>query len=397
MGIEDATSIADLRERARRRLPRVIFDYLDGGAEDEVTLAENRAAFRRYVFVPRVLRGSASCDLSVTLFGDAVRVPWVVGPTGLNGLMWHEADLALARDAERAGAIFTLSTASNVALEALAAIGGVKWFQLYPLGDRRVWHRLVERASEAGFRALIVTIDSLLPGNRERDKRHRFAHQITFTPRVVLDGLAHPGWLAGVWLRGGAGGLGNLQEIVGASASSADLADYMRKMKRPDLSWDDLAWIRRQWNGAFVVKGLLAPDDAVRALRIGADGIVVSNHGGRQLDGAIATLDALPPIVDVVGDKMTVMIDGGFRRGSDIAKALALGAKAILLGRATLYGVAAAGERGAARALSIVREETERVLALVGCTNARTLSATSLRSASAVTSRILAVTPVEAP
>jgi len=257
-------------------------------------------------------------------------------------------------------------------------------------------HGLIERASAAGFRALILTIDSLLPGNRERDKRNRFAHQVRYTPRVVLDGLTHPEWLASVWLRGGAGRLGNLQPIVGARASRADLADYMRKMRRSDLSWDDLAWIRKQWNGAFVIKGLLAPDDALRALRIGADGIVVSNHGGRQLDGAIATLDALPPIVDAVGDRMTVMIDGGFRCGSDIAKALALGAKAILLGRATLYGDAAAGERGAARALAIMREETERVLALVGCTHARALSATSLRSTPAATSRIPTIAPVEA-
>ena len=395
MRIGEATSIADLRERASRRLPRVVFDYLDGGAEDEVTLAENRAAFRRYAFVPRVLPGSAVCDLSVTLFGDVVRVPWIVGPTGLAGLMWHEADLALARAAGRAGAIFTLSTASNVAMEALAGIGGVKWFQLYPLADRRVWLRLVERASATGFRALVVTIDSLVPGNRERDRRNRFAHQVTFTPSVVFDGLAHPRWLTRVWLRGGAGKLGNLVEFVGEAARSVDLAFYMRRMRRPDLSWDDLAWIRRQWNGPFVVKGLLAVDDALRALRIGADGIVVSNHGGRQLDGAIPTLDALPPIVDAVGGRMTVMIDGGFRRGSDVVKALALGAKSVLLGRAMLYGVAAAGEEGVERALAILREETERVLRLTGCTQVNAIDVKSLRRKQATTSPISTMTAAE--
>lgn len=374
MRVANALNIADLREFARRRLPGVIFDYLDGGAEDEITLFRNRTAFRRYAFVSRVLSGSAPRDLSVVLFGDALNVPWIVGPTGLNGVLWHDADLALARAAKRAGAVFAHSTAANIAIERLAAcVSGVGWFQLYPLVDRHVWGRLIERAQAASYRALLVTIDSLLPGNRERDRRNRFAHRVTYTPRVVLDGLTHPRWLATVWLRRGSSRLGNIAEFARPGASAAELADYIRKMRNPDLSWDDLAWMRAQWRGPFIIKGVLSPVDAQRAAG-GADGIVVSNHGGRQLDGAIATLDALPRIVDVVGATMTVLIDGGFRRGSDVVKALALGAKTVVLGRAPLYGIAAAGEAGADRALEILREETLRTLALMGCPSIRALS-----------------------
>jgi (S)-mandelate dehydrogenase len=384
MNVATALSIADLRELARRRLPGVVFDYLDGGAEDEITLRWNRRAFRRYAFVPRVASGSGSPDLSITLFGEKLKVPLIVGPTGLNGIICHDADLALARAAERAGAAFALSTAANVAMESLAAsAGGVRWFQLYPLGDRKVWSRLIERAQGAGYRALVVTIDSLVPGNRERDRRNHFTHRIRYTPRVVLDGLTHPRWLLGVWLRGGASRLGNIVEFARPGASAAELADYIRKMRNPDLSWDDLAWIRTQWRGAFIVKGVLSPQDAQRAAAMGADGIVVSNHGGRQLDGAIATLDALPQIVAAVGAGMTVLMDGGFRRGADVVTALALGAKAVLLGRAPLYGIAAAGEQGADRALEILREETHRVLALMGCPGIEALSGDWLREVQA--------------
>ena len=380
MRVADAINIADLRAMARRRLPRVVFDYVDSGAEDEVTLAQNRAAFLRYAFVPRILSGAATCDLSVTLFGQSLEVPWIVGPTGLNGLLWPGADLALARAAERAGAVYVHPTAANVALERFAqTTGGIRWFQLYPWGERRVWARLIERAQAAGYRALIVTIDSLLAGNRERDRRNRFAHHVRYTPRIVLDGLLHPGWLAGTWLRSGMPRFENIVEFAGPGASARELADYVRTMRNPDFSWDDLGWLRSQWRGPFLVKGVLAAEDARHAVDLGAEGVVVSNHGGRQLDGAIATLDALPPIVAAVGDAATVVVDGGFRRGSDVVKALALGAKAVILGRAPLYGVAAAGEAGVDRALEILRDETHRVLALLGCPNLQSLSRACLR------------------
>jgi (S)-mandelate dehydrogenase len=374
MNIDKAINIADLRRAARERLPRVVFEYLDGGAEDEITLARNRAAFEEVVFVPRVTSGHAKPDLSVSLFGDRLAMPIVVGPTGLNGIFWRGADLALARAAERFGAAFVLGTASNESIEAVGSgAGGVKWFQLYPWGDAPVWQRLLDRASGAGFRALVVTVDTLVAGNRERDRRNRFAHDVTITPSTVLDGLLHPRWLLGVWLRG-VPRFENLLEFVGESASAHEVAAFTRTARHPDLSWADLAAIRRMWKGPFLIKGVLAAEDATRAIGIGADGIIVSNHGGRQLDGAAATLEVLPAIVEAAGDRLTVLMDGGVRRGADVVKALALGAKAVLLGRAPLYGVAAGGEAGAARALQILVEETERVMSLIGCGAISTLS-----------------------
>jgi (S)-mandelate dehydrogenase len=367
MNIDKAINIADLRQAARARLPRVIFEYLEGAAEDEITVARNRAAFEEVGFIPRITAGHAKPDLSVNLFGERLALPFVVGPTGLNGIFWRKADTALARAAGRSGSAFVLATASNDSIEAVGAeAGGVKWFQLYPWGDRAVWQRLLERAAAAGFSALVVTVDSLVTGNRERDRRNRFAHDVTITPKTVLDGLLHPRWLCGVWLRG-APRFENLVEFVGQNAGVHEVAAYTRKARNPAISWNDLAAIRRMWKGPFLIKGVLAAEDATRAIAMGADGIVVSNHGGRQLDGAIATLDALPAILDAAGDRLTVLMDGGFRRGSDIVKAIALGAKAVVLGRAPLYGVSAAGEAGAERALAILAEETARVMSLLGC------------------------------
>ena len=374
MNIENAINIADLRRAARARLPRIVFEYLEGGAEDEITLARNRAVFEQVAFVPRVTAGHAKPDLSVTLFGDRLALPIVVGPTGLNGIFWRGADVALARAAERFGAAFAMGTASNESIEAVGSgAGGVKWFQLYPWGDAPVWQRLLDRAAAAGFRTLVVTVDTLVAGNRERDRRNRFAHDVTITPGTVLDGLLHLRWLFGVWLRG-VPRFENLLEFVGEGASAHELAAFTRMTRHPDLSWDDLATIRRMWKGPFVIKGVLAAEDATRAIGIGADGIVVSNHGGRQLDGAITTLEALPTIVEAAGDRLTVLMDGGVRRGADVVKALSLGAKAVLLGRAPLYGVAAGGEAGAARALQILGEETARVMSLIGCGAVGTLS-----------------------
>jgi (S)-mandelate dehydrogenase len=383
MNIDKAINIADLRQAARARLPRIVFEYLEGGAEDEITLARNRAVFEQIAFMPRMASGHAKPDLSVTLFGDRLALPIVVGPTGLNGIFWRGADLALARAAERFGAAFALGTASNESIEAVGSgVGGVKWFQLYPWGDARVWQRLLDRAAAAGFRALVVTVDTLVMGNRERDRRNRFAHDVTLTPGAVLDGLLHPRWLFGVWLRG-VPRFENLLEFVGEGASAHELAAFTRKARHPELSWGDLVTIRRMWKGPFVIKGVLAAEDATRAIGIGADGIVVSNHGGRQLDGATTTLEALPAIVEAAGDRLSVLMDGGVRRGADVVKALCLGAKAVLLGRAPLYGVAAGGEAGAARALQILGEETARVMSLIGCGAVGTLSPRYLSRAAA--------------
>ncbi|MES2534229.1 MAG: alpha-hydroxy acid oxidase [Pseudomonadota bacterium] len=381
MDIANAINIDDLARLARRRLPGVVFDYLDGGAEDEVTLRANREAFEGYRFRPRVLTGNAERDLSITLFGERLALPFMVGPTGLNGIHWVDADLALARAAAEAGTVFTLSTPANNSIEQIAkATRGPKWFQLYPWGDRNLSARLIARAREAGYKVLVVTVDSLVAGKRERDARNKFSHELRFTPAVMLDGLTHPRWLAGVWLRRGMPRFENIAEFAAPGANASALAQFTRSQRNAGLAWSDIAWIKQQWGGPMLVKGVLSIGDLQRAAGAGADGIVISNHGGRQLDGAVATIDVLPEIVAAAGKDMAVLIDGGFRRGSDVVKAFALGASGVLLGRATLYGVAAGGQPGAAKAIAILRDEVDRVLALLGCRSMKEVSMKHLSS-----------------
>ncbi|MEA2981304.1 MAG: (S)-mandelate dehydrogenase [Alphaproteobacteria bacterium] len=369
MRVENAVNITDLGMIARRRLPKVIFDFMDGGAEDEVTLRGNRQGFERYRFRPRLLTGNAKRDLSIDLFGDKLALPFLIGPTGLNGIHWRGGDLALANAAAAAGCGFVLSTASTESIEEVGQSSrSPKWFQLYPWGDRAFGTRMMERAKSSGYKALVVTVDSLTGGRRERDARNNFAHEVRLSPSIIWDGLLHPRWLTSVWLRGGGmPRVSNVAEFCPPGATAHDLAEFTRSMRNPGLTWNDMAWMKKEWGGPFLIKGVLTGEDVRRAIEIGADGIVVSNHGGRQLDNCIATIDALPEIVEVAGDTAVVLIDGGVRRGSDVVKALALGAKGVLLGRATLYGLAAGGQPGVAKALSILREEVDRVFALLGC------------------------------
>lgn len=382
-------NIADLRRLAQERLPKVIFEYLDGGAEDEVTLARSRSIFERYSFVPRLASGFARPDLSVDLFGERLSVPFMVGPTGMNGIFWRGADLALARSAESLGAGFSLAMAANASIEEVgAASKGVKWFQLYPWGDDALWRRMLERARTAGFTALVVTMDTLTNGNRERDRRNHFAHNVKMTPRTVFDGMLHPRWLLQVWMRG-VPRFENLLETLGPNASVNEVAAFTRSARRPDMSWADLARIRKMWSGPMLIKGVLSGEDARKCISIGVDGVVVSNHGGRQLDGAITTLEALPQIADAAAGKLTVLADGGFRRGSDVVKAIALGAKAVVLGRAPLYGVAAGGQQGATLALQILHDETVRVMSLIGCGSVDSLNASYLSDAQSSPSVLL--------
>ena len=375
--IARAINIADLARLAKARLPGVIFDFLDGGAEQEATLRDNRAAFERYRLRPAMLSGHATRDLSVTLFGHRLSAPFLIGPTGLNGIFWTDADLALARAAAAEGVCFTLSSPANNALEQVAGEGGdgIKFFQLYCWDQRPLWARQIERAQAAGYKALIVTVDSVVNGKRERDLRNRFSHEVKITPRVVWDGLTHPRWLASVWLRRGMPRMENIAPFLPQGASAHELVEFTRSRRNLSLNWADIAWMRTQWRGPLLVKGLLTAEDAKRAQAAGCDGVVVSNHGGRQLDGAAASIDVLSEVVAAVGGSMTILIDSGFRRGSDIVKALALGADGVLLGRATLYGVAAGGQQGAARALAILRDETDRVMTLLGCGSVAELNA----------------------
>ncbi|WP_076698563.1 alpha-hydroxy acid oxidase [Salipiger abyssi] len=371
--MKHAVNIDDLRRLARARLPRVVFDYLDGGAEDETTLRANRQALDDLRLTPRLL-GGGHVDLSTEIFGQRYAAPFLIGPTGLNGIYWPDGDLHIAAAAAEAGIGFTLSTASNTSMETIAErVAAPRWFQLYPWGKPDFSQALIERAEVAGYSALILTLDSLVGGKRERDLRHGFSHEIRMSAQVVLDGLLHPRWLASVWLGGKRPRFENLERFLGKGASNAELADFTRSQRNPQFSWDDVRRIRKQWSGPLLIKGIICPEDARLARQAGADGIVVSNHGGRQLDGAPATVSVLERIADQLEDGATLLLDGGIRRGSDVVKAMALGAHGVLLGRAPLYGLAAGGREGVDRALAILADEMERTMILIGCERPREL------------------------
>ncbi len=361
-------NIADLRERARRRLPRGIWEYAERGTEDETGMARNRAAFERITFRPRVLRGVHAVDTSATIFGKASALPLALAPTGAAGLLWYEGDLALARAAATAGVPFTISSASTMDIEKIALAGGRLWFQLYYWEDRSLSHAVVDKAHALGCEALFVTLDMPVPPNREYIHRSGFGTPFKLNARNTLDVLSRPRWLAGVMgrymLGGGIPTQANLPDRMRAKVTKASPPGAL--FKQDDLDWDAIKVLRDRWPGKFVLKGVLHPEDAERALSLGADGIVVSNHGGRALDSAVATIDALPDIVAATGRRLTILLDSGVRRGSDVIKAVALGADAVLVGRAPLYGLAAAGEAGVAKALELLRAETARTMAMLG-------------------------------
>lgn len=370
MSLSQAYNIDDLRRLARRCLPRVAWDYLERGAEDDLTMTANRKALERIAFRPRTLVDVSGRSLQHTLFGKTYTAPFGIAPTGAAGLYCHDADVALARAAAAAGVPFVLSTASFVAMERVAReAAGNKWFQLYMSKDRAAAERLVKRALAAGFEALVVTTDVPVGANREYNLRNGFAIPFRINARNVVDGLLHPRWLTRVFLKtlltDGIPRFRNVDSEEGGRIVSKDLSAF--RARRDALDWSDIAWLRTIWPHKLLVKGILVAEDARLALANGADGVVVSNHGGRQLDGARAAIDALPEIVEAVGGKMAILFDSGVRRGADIVKALALGADFVFFGRATLYGASVGGEAGVTRALEILRSETDRVMALIGC------------------------------
>ena len=365
-----AYNIEDLREIARRRVPKGMFEFVDRGAEDEVALRNNRTAFERIRLKPRTLVDVSRRSQEITLFGKPQQMPIAIAPTGSAGLMWYDGEIALARAAAAAGIPFTLATGSMTAMETIAAqAGGRLWFQLYMWPDRQLSHKLVERARAAGYEALMVTVDGAVSGNREYNLRNGFTVPFSFTPRNVSDVLMHPDWLLGVLARymltTGMPRYENYPSEFKQRITAQPMGKGM--LLNDSLNWDDLRVLRKMWPRTLIVKGILHPQDAVLAADCGADGIVVSNHGGRNLDSSMAPLEVLPEVVAAVGSRITVIVDSGSRRGSDVVKALALGARAVLIGRPTLYGTAAGGEAGAARAIAIFREEIDRVLALLGC------------------------------
>ncbi|WP_436644294.1 alpha-hydroxy acid oxidase [Microbaculum sp. FT89] len=362
-----AVSFADLRQMAQRRLPRFVFEYLEGGAEQEVTLRRNRAVFDDIQLIPRTLVPLDRIDLSTTLLGSPVPLPVAAAPTGFNGLLWRDGDLALARACARMGVPFIQSTVSNARLEDVAGVAGLRhWLQLYVFRSQDFLERLIARAEAAGCEALVLTVDSNVFGNREWDKRnYRSGTDPTLANKI--EALRHPRWLASVPAKG-VPSFGNLLEFLPEDQRKmVHAANWAREAMDTGLDWDRVGWLRKRWTRPLLIKGLLCVDDVAMAHAQGADGVVLSNHGGRQLDGAVSPMSVLPAIAEAFAGRLTILVDSGFRRGTDVLKALALGADGVLLGRTLLYGLAAGGEAGAGRAFDILFEETRRAAALSGC------------------------------
>jgi len=363
-----AVNIADLRNIARARLPRVVFDYLDGGAEDERTLRDNIRAFRRWNFRPQQGVKIPAPNLNVTVMGQTLAWPAMTAPIGYSALMHRDGETGTGRAAARAGIASILSTISGARLEDMAATGVPLFLQIYLLGGRAAGEATIARAEAAGVKGLFLTIDTPVGGLRERDVRNGLAQLLGSNPfakaRYLPDILAHPGWLADYLL---GARMSHLPNVIIPGQGPMALIDVASALQRSVVSWDDLPWIRAQWKGPIAIKGVLTAEDARRAVDSGADAVVVSNHGGRQLDGVAAGLDALPQIVAAAGGQCEVLMDGGIRRGGDIVKALALGARAVLLGRGSAYGLAAGGECGVDRALAIFHADLVRSMTLLGC------------------------------
>jgi len=373
-----AASVADLRRIAKRRLPGGVFDYIDGAAEDERTLAANQAAFATTGFRPRVLRGLQGIDTGSTVLGHPLAFPLVLAPTGFTRIADPQGELAVARAAARAGVPYTLSTMSTRSIEEVReASDGRLWFQVYAWRDRGLVEDMVRRAAEARYEALVLTVDTVVLGRRERDVRRGFTLPPSIGPGTIIDGALHPAW---TWsfVRGEPIRFAN---VVGRhaedGATAVTLSDHVHRQFDPGLAWEDVDWLRSVWDGPIVVKGIQTVADAVLAAERGVDGICLSNHGGRQLDGAPAPFSLVAPVADAVGGRSEILCDGGIRRGSDIVKAVAAGATAAMAGRAYLYALGAAGERGVDRVLSWFADDIARTMALLGTAGSPTSTAIS--------------------
>jgi isopentenyl diphosphate isomerase/L-lactate dehydrogenase-like FMN-dependent dehydrogenase len=359
-------TIADLRELARRRLPRMVFDFVDGGAEDEVTLRANREAFAALALRPRVLVDVAERPQAVTVLGRELALPVVLGPTGLMRMVAHEGERAAAVAAERAGTVSVTSSGSSVSFEDVAAsVARPQWFQLYPWGDRRSIGSLIGRARDCGYEAMVVTVDVPVTGAREKDLRNGLTVPPRVNARTAWDLVRHPRWLAGL-VAHPRPTFANFTAMAPVSRGTSGLAAYTNGLLNPGHTWRDLEWMIGRFDGPVVLKGVMTAEDARRAVEVGCGAIAVSIHGGRQADAVPAAVEVLPEVVAEVGAEADVLLDGGVRRGADVVKALALGAKACLVGRPWVYGLAAGGTAGVERALEILRDEVDRTLALIG-------------------------------
>lgn len=378
--LQQCHSIADLRAQAIKRLPRMMMDFLDGGAEDEITLSDNSRDFDRYRIVPNVLRDVSSVDLSTTVLGQKIALPLIFSPTGTNRLFHHHGEMATATAAAKAQTIYTMSAMSNFSIEDVAAkVDGPKWFQIYVWKDREITKEFIQRCRASGYKALCLTVDVAALGKRERD----FRNGMTLPPRLtfssMFDAALHPRW----WFNYLTSPRLALANVAGKSGKGFETtttqAQFSQKQLDPSVTWDDLGWMIEEWNGPFAVKGIMSPQDAIRAADVGAQGVIVSNHGGRQLDQSVSPIAILPEIVDAVGNRAEVILDGGIRRGTDAIKALALGARACMMGRAYLYGLAAGGQAGADHAVALLRDELQRSMMLMGCRSLSELNGKCLR------------------
>jgi L-lactate dehydrogenase (cytochrome) len=376
---DNLASIEDLRQRARRRLPRAIFDFIDGGSQDEVSLAANRRDFERFALMPRVLTDVSKRQLASTVLGERVAFPLIVAPTGLAGLLSRKGEVAEARAAEAAGIPYCLSQMAASSIEEVkAATRRSFWFQSYLVKDRSINEALIDRAASAGCKVLVITLDTKAQGPRERDMRNGFTVPPRVTWRNALDVLRRVHWLRDVAM----GPRVTFANLAGSLVGSSDIISIARfAAEQYDFSvdWSHIDWCRARWNGRLALKGILTAEDARLAVEHGADAVIVSNHGGRQLDHSRSSIAALPAIVDAVGDRTEVILDGGVRRGGDILKALALGARACMAGRPFLYGLAAGGERGVTRAIDLLRNEVDNNLALLGRASVQDLDRSAIR------------------
>jgi L-lactate dehydrogenase (cytochrome) len=370
-----AASVADLRRIAERVTPSGVFDYIDGAAEDERTLAANAADFARIGFKPRVLRDVGVVDPSTTVLGRPTPLPLVLAPTGFTRIADPQGELAVARAAARAGLAYSLSTLATRSIEEVAAASGDgrRWFQVYVWRDRGLVKEMIERAASSGYEALIVTVDTAMLGKRQRDVRRGFSLPPKIGLDTLLQGAIHPRWTWQFVTAEPVRFANVVGREVGDGASAVALADYVNTQFDPGLSWADIEWMRSVWDGPIVLKGIQTVADAELAVEHGVEAIALSNHGGRQLDDAPSPISLVAPVVDAVGDRLEVYCDGGVRRGSDIVKAVALGARACLVGRAYLYGLAAGGERGVDHVLKLLGDDVRRTMALVGASDVAAL------------------------
>ena len=372
-------SIADLRRAAKRRLPKAVFDYMDGAAEDEVTRYYNQADFGRYELLPRFLVDVKNVDMSTSVLGANIGVPFILAPTGMSRLFHHTGEKAVARAAHKARTMYSLSSVATTSIEDVASVSkGPKMLQLYVWRDREILKDFIRRAKASGYTALCLTVDLPMAGQRERDLKNGF----TVPPQIrlsnILDTMLRPDWLCD-FLTSPRMMLENVRDHAAGVGDLFSVIDYTTAQFDPSLTWDDMAWMIQEWGGPFAIKGILSLDDARRAVETGVSALILSNHGGRQLDHAASPISVLPEIADALGDRVEIILDGGIRRGTDVIKALSLGATAVMIGRAYLFGLGAGGEAGVDRALQLLSAEIKRNLMLIGCASVKQLGRKYLR------------------